>query len=210
RGTSDTTATTGVRPSPVADRARGIQDPQELRIQGARSFGRTRELLRKEGVPFEPDELLDPNWRGNLTRAFEKLHQLQEDRVVSSSSLKGVYIANRLSLPEKWRADSDVVILARHLLYAGKNVEIIAPGHDVSVYVLDSEEKLVSRGNQRAEDQSVPTVFVRTGAADLPNRERDRVKPRTAARVGLEGRSDVFAVNAMWSRTTSPFIERIV
>src|SRR5437763_8466924 len=49
------------------------QQMQELSIQRERSFSRTRELLKREGVPFDPDELLDPNCRQNLAPAFEKM-----------------------------------------------------------------------------------------------------------------------------------------
>ena len=77
--------------------------------------------------------------------------ELQKDQEVSSKRLKGVYIAKKLTLPEKTQADGDLVILARHLVYGGKNVEIIAPGYDVSIYVLDSEEKLPGLGTGQAE-----------------------------------------------------------
>lgn len=151
-----------------------LQQELELKRQQERSFGRTRDLLRREGVPFDPDLLLGQNWREALASEFEKMPELEKDRQVTAGRLKGVYIAKKLSLPEKIRADGDLVILARHLVYSGQDVEIIAPGHDVSVYVIDSEEKLIRRGSPRPEGQSLPTVYVRTGAADHPGSIRRR------------------------------------
>lgn len=182
---------------------RYAQGMQELRIQQERSFSRTRDLLNRQGVPFDPDELLDLNWREKLSSDFERMPELQADLVVTASNIKGVYIANKLSLPEKIRADGDLVILARHLVYGGENVEIIAPGHDVSVFVMDSEEKLPRSGVRRSERKSIPTVYVRTGGAELPSPPTGGVKSKTVSSLNLDEGRGILASNAAWTRTTT-------
>ena len=155
-----------------------MQQMQELRRQQRRAFTRSRALLNRERVPFDPDELLDLNWREKLSLKFVEMAEMQRDLHITSRRLKGVYIANKLLLPEKIRTDGDLVILARHLVYGGDHVEIIAPGHDVSVFVVESEEKLQSLRTRQAERTSFPTVYIRTGAEDLPGTPSSGVKSR--------------------------------
>src|SRR5438309_5461590 len=127
-----------------AKSAQYLQRMQELRMQQKRDFARSRELLNQEGVPFDPDELLEANWPEKLAPKLAQMPAMQTDQEVRSDHISGVYIAHRLSLPEKMKADGDLVILARHLVYRGEDVEIIAPGHDVSVFIVESEEKIPS------------------------------------------------------------------
>jgi len=76
-----------------------LQRMEELRMEQKRAFARSRELLNQEGVSFDPDELLDLHWREKLSLKFAEMPEMQNDRIVTSRHLKGVYIANRLSLP---------------------------------------------------------------------------------------------------------------
>lgn len=78
-----------------------IKPDQELKLQQRRDFTRSRELLSRKNVPFEPDDLLDADWREKLSLSFAQMPEMQRDRRVTSNRLAGVYIANKLSLPEK-------------------------------------------------------------------------------------------------------------
>jgi hypothetical protein len=185
-----------------AESAQYLQRMRELRVEQKRAFARSRELLNQEGVPFDPDELLDLNWREKLSLKFAEMPEMQNDRIVTSRHLKGVYIANKLSLPEKMAVDGDLAILTRHLVYGGENVEIIAPGHSVSVFVVDSEEKLPRPGSAQAERASVPSVDVRTGAVRLPSTSSGAPGLRRTREGRLEARS-ILAIHTAWTRTTS-------
>ena len=185
-----------------AKSAQYVQRMQELRMQQKRDFARSRELLNQEDVPFDPDDLLDLNWREKLSLKFVEMPEMQNDRIVTSRHLKGVYIANKLSLPEKMAVDGDLVILTRRLVYGGENVEIIAPGHSVSVFVADSEEKLPRPGSAQAERASVPTVYVRTGAVKLPSTASGPPGLRGTREDRLEERKSVLAIHTAWTRTT--------
>ncbi len=72
-----------------------------MKLQQRRDFTRSRELLSRKNVPFEPDDLLDADWREKLSLSFAQMPEMQRDRRVTSNRLAGVYIANKLSLPEK-------------------------------------------------------------------------------------------------------------
>jgi hypothetical protein len=110
------------------------------------AFKPARKLLLNAGVPFDPNALLDPKWRENLAATFAKMMEMQRDRTVTSNRLSGIYMANKLTLPEKTKGNGDIIILARHLVFDGENVEIIAPGRSVSIYVIESVKGRIERG----------------------------------------------------------------
>jgi hypothetical protein len=147
--------------------AQRLQRKEETRIQRRAAFIKSRGLLSTEGVPFEPNDLLEPGWRQTLASKINQLPQMQSDRTITSDRLSGVYMADTLYLPEKMRGDSEIVILARRLVYGGMNAEIIAPGHDVSIFVIESVEHAPQK-RQLDAVWSIPSVYIRTGAPDPP------------------------------------------
>ena len=48
---------------------------------------------------------------------LDVMAELQQDRVVRKHPLAGVYISGTLTLPERMKADGDIVILARHVVF---------------------------------------------------------------------------------------------
>jgi hypothetical protein len=96
------------------------QRKQETR---KRNFEIARNLLRRKGVPFDPDALLQDGWRKALAPVFAQMPEMQETRYLDSLD-GGVELADTLYLPEKVEAFGDVVILARHLVFEGKEVLI--------------------------------------------------------------------------------------
>jgi hypothetical protein len=139
------------------------QQREEIKANQAPSFARSRDLLLAEGVPFEPNDLLDPLWPQVLAPQLATMPQMQRDMVVDSNHLRGVYIARTLTLPEKTRGDGDIVILAKTLIYGGEEAEIIAPGHDISVFVARSEQ------HTHVRPPGFPvSVYVRAGASARP------------------------------------------
>ncbi|HKY04300.1 MAG TPA: hypothetical protein VJQ56_05400, partial [Blastocatellia bacterium] len=142
------------------------EENRQLLLKKKEAFRRSSDLLTAHGVPFDPNELLDTNWRKNLAPRLALMSELQTDRRVKSKRLKGVYIADTLRLPEKMEADGDVVILARTLVYGGENVEIIAPGKEVSIFVIESQKHSgLSRTSVESSDARFRTtsVYIRTG-----------------------------------------------
>lgn len=178
-----------------------VRQESEKREKRRRTFARAAEQLRQAGLPFDPYELTEAGWHERLGPRLLQMPEMKKNRVVDSDRLEGVYLADTLSLPEKMTATDDVVILARHLTYRGKNVEIIAPGHSVAILVMEKEDKISSHHEMDANGRrSSPTVTIRTGAAppseDTESREAAAIVPgfgRNADRPLL--------VNASWSRT---------
>lgn len=141
--------------------------PEERLQQQRDDFAGGRSLLLKEGLPFEPCELLDPAWRTKLAAKLEEVPAMHQDRTIRSSRLKGgAYLARTLRLPEHLQADGDIVILARRLVYSGPHAAIIAPTRNVSVFIVDSET------HERA-DTDV-TLYIRTGGIEDPRNPLNR------------------------------------
>lgn len=119
------------------------------------SFKSGRELLLRHGVPFDPDALLEPDWKAKLAPALTQMQEMQAVRQ-GSKKLRGTQLADTLYLPEKVEVAEDTVILVRQLAFAGKHVEIKGP-HDLHVFIIDS---LVSTsGNQQTQSQAGPQPF---------------------------------------------------
>ncbi len=178
-----------------------VKQEAEKREKRRKTFARAAEQLRQAGLPFDPYELTEPGWQERLGPRLLAMPEMKKTRVVDSNRLEGVYLADTLSLPEKMTAADDVVIVARHLTYRGKNVEIIAPGRSVAILVLEKEEKISTHNDMDTNGrQSSPTVTIRTGA---PPPSEDAENGEAAARVPRFGRNAGRAVlvNASWSRT---------
>ncbi|HEU4767358.1 MAG TPA: hypothetical protein VFS77_08275, partial [Pyrinomonadaceae bacterium] len=95
------------------------QDRRQAKLdQMSANFKRTKELLVRKGVPFEPDILMTPNWRETLAPHFEQIAEMQDVRI-GPRRLKGVQMAHTLYLPEKVELVDDTVILARNVVFEG-------------------------------------------------------------------------------------------
>ncbi|HKV38328.1 MAG TPA: hypothetical protein VJX67_03880, partial [Blastocatellia bacterium] len=155
-------------------------DP-ETKNKMAAGFAPMRNLLIREGVPFEPNELLEPGWPLKLWDQLYSMPQLRKDRTVKSGHIAGLYLARTLDLPEKMKGDGDILILARRLIFRGPHVEIIAPGHNVYVFPVETQEKDFKKSEYRDSEvtenglgtaiQGGPSVYIRTGARPLLDSE---------------------------------------
>jgi hypothetical protein len=114
--------------------AKKASDP-EVRERLRAQFGPAKKLLEKRGVPFDPETLLEPDWRERLAPAFDKMPEMQEERL-GGARLKGVVLADTLYLPEKVELTGDTVIIARLIVHEGKDAVIKGP-HSVYLYPVE-------------------------------------------------------------------------
>jgi len=105
---------------------------ERLRAQ----FKKGRELLLKKGVPFDPNDLLEPDWRKRLKPKFAQMREMQETRVVKQGQIKGVQLADTLYLPEKMEVTGDTVILANQVIFEGRNA-VLKGNHAVFFFPVD-------------------------------------------------------------------------
>jgi hypothetical protein len=115
----------GQQQSPLTREDKLQQDRESKR----ESFKSGRDLLRKRGVPFDPDLLLEPGFNQRLAPAFAAMREFSESRLIGKQ-IEGVELANTLFLPETVELTGDTVIIANQLVFSGKNVVIKGP-HDL-------------------------------------------------------------------------------
>src|SRR5678815_5147837 len=65
------------------------KNKSEQVAQTLQDFKPGREMLQRKGVPFDPDTLLDPDWKEKLARVFDQMPELQTVRQ-PGKRLKGV------------------------------------------------------------------------------------------------------------------------
>ncbi len=121
--------------------------PQSTVNSRRESFKSGRELLRKHGVPFDPDQLLEPNWKVKLAPAFKSMPEFRETRVIGKQ-LEGIHLADTLYLPEQLELTGDTVIIANDLIFAGKNIVIKGP-HDCHFFPINNPQSLDSSAQKR-------------------------------------------------------------
>src|SRR5215831_8175405 len=76
------------------------QRQEELQERRKRNFEVASNLLRRKGVSFEPEALLQDGWQETLAPAFAQMPEMREVRYLAKP-LDGVELADTLYLPEK-------------------------------------------------------------------------------------------------------------
>src|SRR5438552_2045317 len=98
----------------------GKEDLIKIKTAMKRDFEPARRMLLSQGVPFDPDLLLEPNWNSALAPVFAQMPEMQMSRY-QSGPLGGVELADTLYLPEKVQLSYDLVIIAKHLVFEGND-----------------------------------------------------------------------------------------
>lgn len=126
-----------LRPAPVVDTAQEkrdflpptkaetdfFQSGKDKKAVAATAFRKFRTILLAKGVPFEPNILLEPNWRNHLknySSYFDSLTSLY----FSNGKINGAIVADNLFLPSNVEITRDTVILANNIYFEGTNIEI--------------------------------------------------------------------------------------
>jgi hypothetical protein len=136
-------------PTGLAQKNRGLTpnaDGQDLAANSAQqelqraakreAFKSGRDLLMARGVPFDPNTLLEDNWRSQLGTYLRQMPEMQQGRV-GGDKLSGVQLADTLYLPEKVELTGNAVIIARKLYFDGPNALIKGP-FDIHLFVIES------------------------------------------------------------------------
>lgn len=142
---------------------------QEDLDRAKKKFTKTKELLIKKGVPFDPEILLTGNWRKTLAPHFEQMTEMQEVKI-GPGRLKGVQMAHTLYLPEKVELIGDTVILARNLVFEGRDA-VIKGNFSIAVYPIEQTGLLgtsLEQALQRSGTRFVNAAFRSVGARNIP------------------------------------------
>jgi len=123
------------RKVPAPDLQAGQAKSQTKADQRRADFEKGRTLLIEKNVPFDPDILLESNWRETLKATFNQMPELRQVRR-GTNRLKGVEMAHTLYLPEKVSLEGDTVILVRNLIFDGHEAVVRGP-FNIYVYPVD-------------------------------------------------------------------------
>lgn len=135
-------------PAPAAA-APNLQEQRAERRKAA--FRKGRDLLARKGVPFDPDELLDPGWKERLKPVLDQIPELQMVRQ-GDAKLKGLQMAHTLYLPDNIELEGDTVILARYIVFLGRDVVI--KGH-YGLHIFTIEETQIANNFSRKGDRFI-------------------------------------------------------
>jgi hypothetical protein len=111
------------------------KEQREREIKHA-MFQKAKNMLLAQNVPFDPNVLQQIDWRQQLKTTLNNMPEMQQDRF-ERKYLRGAYFANTLHLPEIVETTGDVLILARHTVFAGTRPVIRARG-DIHLFLADS------------------------------------------------------------------------
>lgn len=149
-------------------KSRHIISPQQ-RQRLKENFRAGRELLLQKKVPFEPEELLDPQWQKNLKAKLAQMPEMQETRVVANT-ISGVHLADVLYLPEKVELTGDTVILANEVIFEGRDA-VIKGHHSVYFFPVSREGVLGTTLQAAVREQAGPfstASYKGSSPANLP------------------------------------------
>ena len=135
-------------PAPAA----AVPNLQEERAERRKAaFRKGRDLLARKGVPFDPDELLSPGWKERLKPVLDQMPELQMVRQ-GDAKLKGLQMAHTLYLPDNIELEGDTVILARYIVFLGRDVVI--KGH-YGLHIFTIEETRIANNFSRKRDRLI-------------------------------------------------------
>jgi hypothetical protein len=151
--------------TPTAEEVKFFQSGKDKKATQLSKFQKFRKLLLDEGVPFEPNILLESNWQELLSKASPNFVSTRSSMRVANGKMRGAVIADSLYLTDKTEFTSDTIILARRLVFEGKDV-LIKGNHDIALFLL--EENLLT---EPITGKSTQGEY--KNAADSPNFEQE-------------------------------------
>lgn len=159
------------------DESPPVPSPMEQDARLRRNFQRARDLLVERGVPFEPEELLNTYWQERLAPRFAQMPEMQLIRRLGRR-LRGVQLGDTLYLPERVEITGDTVILARRVIFEGRN-PVIKGNHAVYFFPVEMEGALGTTLEAAMREQGVQFSTVGLGSSSSALR---RFVPRLVQR----------------------------
>lgn len=125
---------------PNQSQAPKLTPAQQAKLQDAKRMSvhikKVAKLLEAEGVEIEPQLLFTSNGKKKLRSQLLGIPHMYLSKV-HSGRLRGVVMADTLTLPEKVKIEGDTVIIARRINFTGRAPTIKGP-HDIHLFALDS------------------------------------------------------------------------
>jgi hypothetical protein len=110
----------------VSARGQASASPDAIKIKNA-VLRPALKMLKEKKVPFNPQLLLDDQWREELKAAFEQMPEMRQELHVTAP-LSGVYFAGTMLMPEQVTLAGDTVIIVHDLAPEDENTTITISG----------------------------------------------------------------------------------
>ena len=120
-----------------SDKSSALDLTEAKLAQIKKDFQAGKQLLKRKGVPFEPEELLKPRWQKRLCPKFAQMPEMNVTRRLGKR-LHGVQLADVLYLPEKVELTGDTFILARQVVFEGTHA-LIKGNYNVYFFPIEME-----------------------------------------------------------------------
>jgi hypothetical protein len=143
--------------TPTAEEVKFFLSGKDKKATQLLKFQKFRKLLIAEGVPFEPNILLESNWQELLSKASPNFVSTRSSMRVANAKMKGAVIADSLYLTDKTEFTGDTIILARRLVFEGKDV-LIKGNHNIAIFQQEASiltEPIVGKSTQGVYEYSV-------------------------------------------------------
>lgn len=95
--------------------------------QRKENFKPAKKMLLEKGVPFNPEDLLEPDWKRRIKPTLNQMSEMRSTLRLGNK-IQGVQIAETLILPENVELTGDLVIIANSLIFEGTKPEVTAHG----------------------------------------------------------------------------------
>lgn len=119
-----------IRPKEASTQNQGRQIPENVRqakIKYAKaiapSLRKIRKLLHEANVPLQAGDVLSYDWYKRVSLYTGIVPDLRKTKT-GNDKMKGVHVADTLVLPEKVEITGDTLIIARQVVFSGKNIVI--------------------------------------------------------------------------------------
>lgn len=141
------------------------RDEREMRIQ---RFEPAKKLLQEKGVPFEPEAMLQDNWKEELAPLLDQIPDMHISRAIGNR-MEGVQMADALYLPEKVKLTGDTIIIARKIVFEGHNAVLKGP-HNIYYFPLETDGVLGMNLDAAVKQQ------MRSQSSDIKSDDPDMLK----------------------------------
>lgn len=152
----------GAKPEVPPQVTTTINSQDELKARRKAAFLKGRAVLESKGVPFDPDELLEPRWQQKLKRKLDQMPELQLVQQ-GGSKLKGAQLAHTLYLPDNIQLTGDTVILTQRLVFLGRNV-LIKGNYDIHIFTINETQLVDNSPLMKNKADFVKVGFLPTSA----------------------------------------------
>lgn len=132
---------------------------KQVDLEKRKAFEPAKKLLLKRKVPFNPEILLSPTWRQQLSSNFSEMAEMQTS-VILGNTLQGLEIADTIILPERVELTGDLVILANNLVFEGKQTVIKGVGKNVYIFPVKESFHLGKSFQETLQSKGIPTKSI--------------------------------------------------